>query len=104
MTLPPGVSQIEFSAAIEEFSQAVGKEWVFTTPEDLNMYRDSFSTVWDTAEERHAGAAVAPTTVEQVQAIVRTANRYQIPLFPISTGKNFGYGGPQTHEPRTRCG
>ena len=94
MTLPPGVNQQQFAAAIEEFKQAVGPDWVFTTGEDLDMYRDSFSTVWNTAEERHAGAAVAPTTVEQVQAIVRTANRYRVPLFPISTGKNFGYGGP----------
>jgi 4-cresol dehydrogenase (hydroxylating) len=32
--------------------------------------------------------------VEQVQAIVRTANQYKIPLYAISTGKNFAYGGP----------
>jgi len=32
--------------------------------------------------------------VEQVQGIVRIANRYKIPLFTISTGKNFAYGGP----------
>src|SRR5690606_31899216 len=43
--------------------------------------------------ERVASAAVAPTTVEQVQAIVRTANKYQIPLYPISTGRNLAYGG-----------
>lgn len=94
MTLPPGVRQKQFSAAIGEFKQTVGRDWVFTSEEDLGPYRDSFSPVWNTPEERHAGAAVAPTTVEQVQAIVRIANRYKIPLFPISTGKNFGYGGP----------
>ena len=36
---------------------------------------------------------MAPTTVEQVQAIVRIANEHRIPLYPISTGKNLGYGG-----------
>jgi 4-cresol dehydrogenase (hydroxylating) len=25
---------------------------------------------------------------------VRIARRFRVPLFPISTGKNFGYGGP----------
>jgi hypothetical protein len=29
----------------------------------------------------------------RVQQIVRTANTYRIPLYPISTGKNLGYGG-----------
>ena len=32
-------------------------------------------------------------TTEEVQEIVRIANRYGIPLYPISTGKNLGYGG-----------
>jgi FAD/FMN-containing dehydrogenase len=29
-----------------------------------------------------------------VQQIVRIANHYRIPLYPISTGRNLGYGGP----------
>ena len=94
MILPPGVTKKDFAAAVREFEQAVGREWLFTSTEDLDLYRDSFSTVWGTTDERHASAAVAPMEVEQVQAIVRTANSYNIPLFPISTGKNFGYGGP----------
>jgi 4-cresol dehydrogenase (hydroxylating) len=92
--LPPGVRAGQFEAAIRAFGDAVGREWVFTSEEDLGPYRDSFSTVWNTGEERRASAAVAPDTVEQVQAIVRIAGRHRIPLFPISTGKNFGYGGP----------
>lgn len=92
--LPPGLSQRDFNAAVDAFAAVVGRDWVLTSDDDLLPYRDSFSTVWDTPEERRASAAVAPTEVEQVQAIVRIAGRYGIPLFPISTGKNFGYGGP----------
>src|SRR5579863_9393916 len=44
-------------------------------------------------EERIASGAVAPSTTEEVQQIVRIANRYRIPLYTISTGKNLGYGG-----------
>jgi len=33
-----------------------------------------------------------PGSVEDVQAAVRIANRHRIPLYPISTGKNWGYG------------
>ena len=31
--------------------------------------------------------------MEQVQAVMKTANEYKIPVYPISTGKNLGYGG-----------
>ena len=91
--LPPGVSQRDFSAAIAQFQSAVGKDWVFTSDPDVALYRDAYSPAWGQAEERLASAAVAPDSTEQVQQIVRTANIYKIPLFPISTGKNLGYGG-----------
>lgn len=92
--LPPDLTAAAFAGVLEEFRGAVGADWVWSSEDDLGPYRDSFSPVWNTAEERRASAAVAPETVEQVQAIVRIAHRHRIPLFPISTGKNFGYGGP----------
>jgi 4-cresol dehydrogenase (hydroxylating) len=92
--LPPQVDAETFAAAIREFSDAVGEAWVFTTDEDLVPYRDYWSPVPDPDQELLASAAVAPATVEEVQAIVRAANRHRTPLFPISTGKNFAYGGP----------
>jgi len=36
---------------------------------------------------------VAPAKVEEVQQVVRIANKYGIPLYPISTGRNLTYGG-----------
>ena len=93
MRTPPGVSAADFSAALEQFAAAVGKPWVFTSDEDLNLYRDSFSPYWHEREDSVPSAAVAPDAVEQVQAIVRIANRYKIPLWTISTGKNLAYGG-----------
>jgi 4-cresol dehydrogenase (hydroxylating) len=92
--LPPGVSSANFAAACREFAAAVGAEWVLTSDEDLAPYRDHYSPVPLAEEELIPSAAVSPTTVQQVQAIVRTANRYRTPLYPISTGKNFAYGGP----------
>lgn len=92
--LPPQVNAESFAAAIREFSDAVGPDWVFTSDEDLVPYRDHWSPVPEPEDELLASAAVAPATVEEVQAIVRAANRHRTPLFPISTGKNFAYGGP----------
>ena len=72
---------------------AVGDDWVFSSEEDVALYRDSYSIYWGEPEERVASAAVAPANVEQVQQIVRIANKHRIPLYPISTGRNLTYGG-----------
>jgi len=93
MRTPPGVSTADFSAALEKLAGVVGKEWIFTSDEDLDLYRDSFSPYWHEQEDPVPSAAVAPDSVEQVQAIVRIANQYKIPLWTISTGKNLAYGG-----------
>jgi (+)-pinoresinol hydroxylase len=93
MAVPHGVSESDFAAALDEFRAAVGAEWVFTSDEDVALYRDAYSPFWGEPEERVASAAVAPSTVEEVQAVVRAANARRIPLYPISTGRNLAYGG-----------
>ena len=90
MAAPPGVTERDFSRALEELANAIGGEWVFTSEEDLNLYRDAYSPFKGEAEDRVPSAAVAPDTVEQVQAIVRIANRYRLPLWTIATGRNLG--------------
>lgn len=90
---PPGVSPADFNRVLAAWRDIVGAQWVFTDPDDVAMYRDFYSPYWDEPEERLASAAVAPSTVEQVQAIVRVANQYRVPLYPISTGRNLAYGG-----------
>lgn len=93
MRPPQGLNAEVFSAALAEFARAVGEPWVFTSEEDVDLYKDAFSPFLGEPQERWASAAVAPESVEQVQSIVRTANRYKVPLYPISTGRNLGYGG-----------
>jgi FAD/FMN-containing dehydrogenase len=93
MKLPPNVSQGDFAAALAEFARIVGDQWLFTTDEDLELYRDSYSILWGEADERTASAAVAPDNADQVVELVKIANQYRIPIYPISTGKNLGYGG-----------
>jgi (+)-pinoresinol hydroxylase len=41
--LPPGVSEGAFRAAIREFTAALGVEQVFTSEEDLALYRDAYT-------------------------------------------------------------
>ena len=93
MKLPPGVTSKDFADALKQLEGAVGKSWVFSSDEDVALYRDAYSPFWGEPEERVASAAVAPDGVEQVQKVVKIANTYKIPIYPISTGKNLGYGG-----------
>lgn len=37
-------------------------------------------------------AVVYPGTAEQVQAVVRLAQQADVPVWPVSTGRNYGYG------------
>ncbi len=94
MTLPPGLSKKDFDDALSEFSEAVGRDWVFSSGNMLETYRDVYSPVWGEATEPVASAAVAPANTEEVQKVIRIANKYKIPFWVISTGKNYGYGGP----------
>ena len=66
---------------------------MFTTDEDVDLYRDAYSPFYGEPEERIPSAAVAPHSVEEVQAVVKIANAFKVPIYPISTGKNLGYGG-----------
>ena len=87
--LPPGVTARNFDRAIREFGAAIGEQWVLTTDTDREAYRDFFA--FD--DSRHlASGALAPITAEEVRALVRIAAHYRIPLWPISRGKNLGYG------------
>jgi 4-cresol dehydrogenase (hydroxylating) len=89
--LPPNVSADTFKKALDAFAAVVGKEWVLSTEEDRNSYLDPFAP--GNAEEHASPAAVAPKSTEEVQAVVKIANQYRIPLWPVSTGRNLAYGG-----------
>ena len=93
MRVPPGVTQADYAKALGEFERVVGREWIFTSDADLDLYRDAYSPFLNEPEELKASGALAPDSTAQVQEIVRIANRYRIPLYTISTGKNLGYGG-----------
>lgn len=46
-----------------------------------------------------ASAVASPGSTADVQAIVRWANQWKIPLWPVSIGRNLGYGGAAPRVP-----
>lgn len=65
----------------------LGLERVTTRPEDLAPYAASTS-----ARPVAPVAALRPLTHAEVVGVVRTAAEFGIPLYPLSTGRNWGYG------------
>jgi len=90
-TLPPGVSAEQMRIALNAFRALLGDEFVFVG-DQMVSYRDPYPLDND-LDAFAAHAAVAPASAEQVQGVVRIAAEYGIPLWPVSRGKNFAYGG-----------
>lgn len=88
--LPPGMDRATFARAVADLRAIVGKEWVFADAESAASYEKSYLP--DPARRCLPSGAVAPANTEEVQRIVQVANRYRLPLWPVSTGKNMGYG------------
>ena len=89
--LPPGVNAAQMADALERFRKVVGGDWVFAG-EKVGSYYDPY-TIPNDAERYKAHAAIAPASTEQVQEIVKIANESRVPLWTVSRGKNFAYGG-----------
>ena len=89
--LPPGVSAEQMADALERFRRIVGADWVFSG-EKVASYTDPYTIPNDPGRYK-AHAAIAPASTEQVQQIVKVANELRVPLWTVSRGKNFAYGG-----------
>lgn len=74
-------------AAIDAFIAALGAENVVVDRDDLERYeRATFHC------ESSVPAVVRPANTSEVQRCLRIANEFRVPLYPISTGLNIGYG------------
>ena len=73
--------------ALEAWQEIVGSEHVLTDPAALSAAETgTFATT------NHIPAIVRPGNREEVRACVRVANEQRTPIYPVSTGKNWGYG------------
>lgn len=75
------------TSALSDLMAAVGAEHVVTDRIAISEYeRATFATT------QQIPLIVLPGCLEEVQAVVRIANRYRLPLYPISRGRNWGLG------------
>jgi 4-cresol dehydrogenase (hydroxylating) flavoprotein subunit len=90
--LPPGMSTARFARALAAFESVVGAPNVCRGGAALAPYFDPFAPVADPRAFAPA-AALLPANVEEIRAILRIANAAHVPLWTVSTGRNFAYGG-----------
>jgi len=80
-------SKPSLTRAIQEWQQFLGDRGIWTS--DLASREYGIDTM---GIERNIEAALKPTNVNEIVAIIKIARQYNIPLYPISTGRNWGYG------------
>jgi 4-cresol dehydrogenase (hydroxylating) len=90
-TLPPNLSAAQFDAALAAWRAIVGAQHVVNSATALSAYLDPFAP--GEREAFAASAALLPASVDEIRAVLRIANQYRIPLWTVSTGRNFAYGG-----------
>jgi len=78
--------------ALTDFIAVLGRDSVVTDPAAVREFRDPYT--FRGSDEWDASAVVMPESVEQVQEVVRIANRHGVPLWTFSQGRNYTYGGP----------
>jgi 4-cresol dehydrogenase (hydroxylating) flavoprotein subunit len=78
---------VSFEAALTSWACVVGAENVITHPTSLHAAETA------TFRTRHEiPAIVRPANRAEVQECLRIANRLGTPVYPISSGRNWGYG------------
>ncbi|KAH6713362.1 hypothetical protein BKA61DRAFT_552960 [Leptodontidium sp. MPI-SDFR-AT-0119] len=103
LILPPDVDAATLKSAFKELSRIVGSENIDILTKE-HMMPDEEGHYFNLPREHDlfyvlekdtflASAVVSPKNTEEVSAIVKLANKVLLPLWPISRGRNLGYGG-----------
>jgi 4-cresol dehydrogenase (hydroxylating) flavoprotein subunit len=87
MPVPHQVEPEALARAMQGWRQRIGEPSVLCADLAQQRYGRTVAEV-----ERAIAGALSPRSTEDISAIVEIAARYGVPLYPISTGRNWGYG------------
>lgn len=79
--------QSPLEAAIQQWSALLGQDYVLNDTKTLTAYAQSTSSC-----STRPVAVLRPQSTEEVTGIVKIADTFRLPLYPVSGGKNWGYG------------
>src|SRR5437660_3986740 len=75
------------AAALQDWAGAIGPEFIISDSAEL---RAAETATFHTTQK--IPVILRPGTRPEVCEIVRIANRHEVALYPVSSGKNWGYG------------
>ncbi len=78
---------MDLDEVVTELEKVVGERYISNRPEEQFLYHYDFVTA---EPEGKCDIAIIPGSSEEVQEIVKIANRYKIPVVPWVSGINFG--------------
>jgi len=79
--------ETDWKRATDAWIKILGEAHVLTTRSDCEVYARNVSGL-----DREIPVVLRPGSADEVQAVVQEANRFGTPLYPISTGMNWGFG------------
>jgi 4-cresol dehydrogenase (hydroxylating) len=78
---------MSFEAGIAQIRDLIGAEHVVVSPDEVEpLAADTLPEV------RMPSAVLYPGSVDEVCAVVRVAHEQRLPIWPVSRGRNWGYG------------
>jgi 4-cresol dehydrogenase (hydroxylating) len=89
--LPPGLSAGQFATVLKRFEGVLGADRVVHAATALEEFYDPYNLPSRTNFK--PSAALFPTGVEEIQAILKIANEDKVPLWTTGQGRNNAYGG-----------
>jgi 4-cresol dehydrogenase (hydroxylating) len=90
ISFPEEENRARFDRTISEFKRILGDGNVYTDKKKMRTFA-SFLISAD-VDDYIPSAAIFPKRSEQVRDIIKICDRYKVPLWVSSTGKNIGYG------------
>lgn len=78
---------MNLESALAAIKKIIGDDFVQT---NNNILEQSATTTYTT--DQKICAIILPGSKEELQECVKTANQFKVPLYPTSTGRNWGYG------------
>lgn len=107
LCLPPGVSSQHFKQFTLRLAEICHEDNVTVITQSEELRQESYLEPSKCHDMFHvigkeyfvASAVVSPRDVEEVQAIMRLCNEFEIPVWPFSIGRNVGYGGAAPRVP-----
>lgn len=85
--MEPAMPRLAGDGSVVEMLSILGTSSVVTERSELQAAETATFEI-----HRSIPMILRPATREQVQECVRAANLQRVPLYPVSTGKNWGYG------------